>query len=165
MQAWEQRPVEVANLLNPAFCAVLIRQAIYGYSMTISEGMPFSLSFLILPLILHENTRSSLPKIYNPKTKLHAWIHKYPEIKAGLPDRVKTLQPYSREAILFGLQRHVLRVGDQGLFFIGQQKLKKLEWGKDSEPQICLKKSQLIGRLFSNTGDESMVYTVLGIQP
>jgi hypothetical protein len=165
MRVWEQRPVEVANLLNPAFCAILIRQTIQGYSVDFPQGMPYSLSFLILPLVLHENTRSSLPKIYNPKSKIHSWIHIHPEIKAELPDRVKSLKPYSQEAIIFGLQRKVFRVGDHGLLIITQKKLEKPKWDTGSEPQTCYKKSLQIGRLFANTGDEGIIFTLLGIRP
>jgi len=32
MRRWEERPIEVANLLNPAFCGRLLYQSIVGHT-------------------------------------------------------------------------------------------------------------------------------------
>ena len=53
MRRWEERPIEVANLLNPAFCGRLLYQSIVGHSEYESKDMPYVLFFLVLPLVLH----------------------------------------------------------------------------------------------------------------
>ncbi|WP_414577239.1 three component ABC system middle component [Anabaena sp. CCY 9402-a] len=60
MQSWEQRPLEYANLLNPAFCSIILHNAIKGYQNEKKQGMPYPLLFLLLPLVLHNSTRNAL---------------------------------------------------------------------------------------------------------
>ena len=40
---WSKRPQDVANLLNPAFDGLLLRQAAIGYEKEAESGMPFEL--------------------------------------------------------------------------------------------------------------------------
>jgi hypothetical protein len=56
MSAWNDRPTEIANLLNPAFCALLLAQAVRGYQEETKVGLPYALAFLVLPLVLHKPT-------------------------------------------------------------------------------------------------------------
>ena len=58
------------NLFNPAFCGDLLRVSITKYEDEIRQSMPFLLSFLILPLVLNKEPRSSI----NPHKNLHSWI-------------------------------------------------------------------------------------------
>jgi len=61
MIPWEHRPIEVANLFNPAFCGEVIRRCGAGYSAKLQTGMPYALAFLVLPIVLHPATRWSEP--------------------------------------------------------------------------------------------------------
>lgn len=58
---WDQRPQDVANLLNPAFDGFLLFQAIAGFQKEADDEMPFELAFLVLLFVLHEKTRTRLP--------------------------------------------------------------------------------------------------------
>ena len=69
---WSERPIEIAHLLNPAFCSTLLFESITGYKQENGSGMPFATAFLVLPVVLHKPTRDHLPK--SIATKLHAWI-------------------------------------------------------------------------------------------
>jgi hypothetical protein len=53
MKPWNQRPFEVRNLFNPAFCGMVLFRALHGFEEEDPAGMPFSLSLLVLPLCLH----------------------------------------------------------------------------------------------------------------
>ena len=57
MKRWDQRPFEIRNLFNPAFCGLILFRALHGYEEEDSRGMPFSLSLLVLPLCLHKESR------------------------------------------------------------------------------------------------------------
>ncbi len=62
LRTWENRSVISANLLNPAFCGEVIRRTIWGYnSNSENEKIPFSLLSLILPIVLHKDTREKMP--------------------------------------------------------------------------------------------------------
>ena len=61
MQPWISRVVEEANLFNPAFCATLMAKTVDEYQKKAQHHFPFSLAFLVLPVVLHRATRESLP--------------------------------------------------------------------------------------------------------
>lgn len=62
MKQWDQRPFEIRNLFNPAFCGVVLFRAMQSYEEENSQGMPFSRS-LVLPLCLQKILAKCLLKI------------------------------------------------------------------------------------------------------
>jgi hypothetical protein len=94
MIAWEERPIEVANLLNPAFCALLLRGTVLEYAKTASAGMDFPLVFMVLPIVLHKATREALPK--TTISKFHAWFQEHQALRIGFSTRVQQLAPFAR---------------------------------------------------------------------
>lgn len=60
MKRWDQRPFEIRNLFNPAFCGLVLFRALRGYEEEDARGMPFSLSLLVLPLCLHKDSREAV---------------------------------------------------------------------------------------------------------
>ena len=71
MKRWDQRPFEIRNLFNPAFCGLVMFRALNGYEEENVCGLPFSLSLLVLPLCLHKNSRDVIaanPRSYLLKT-------------------------------------------------------------------------------------------------
>ena len=51
MKRWDQRPFEIRNLFNPAFCGLVLSRALHGYEEEDARGMPFSLTLLVLPAL------------------------------------------------------------------------------------------------------------------
>jgi hypothetical protein len=161
--SWSKRPIEVARLLNPAFCAIMIHESISGYKQENNTGMPFALSFLILPLVLHKPTREILPR--DIRTKLHNWIHQNQDILVGLDTRIQQLVPYTREAIYIGLQSKILLVSENGFIDSVACGYEQLGWMSTSEPAMCKKKANFIGRWFSRVGDTATIFAILGVRP
>ncbi|BDA67679.1 hypothetical protein CAL7716_018450 [Calothrix sp. PCC 7716] len=106
MRSWQERPVEYANLFNPAFCSILLQNAIKGYQKEKKQGIPYPLLFLVLPLVLHISTRNALPK--TTVTKLHIWLQKQPEVRVGFAERASYLVPYTKEALAFRMQTGII---------------------------------------------------------
>lgn len=166
MQAWEQRPLEYANLLNPAFCSIILQNAIKGYQNEKKQGMPYPLLFLVLPLVLQNSTRNALPK--RIVTKLHIWLQRNPEARVGFGDRTRNLVPYTKEALAFGMQTGIISICDDGKFTWVNGKLKPIlavSWSSDTEPAICYKKAEFIGRWLAQAGEVSTIYIMWGICP
>jgi Family of unknown function (DUF6521) len=164
--SWEERPVEYANLLNPAFCSILLQNAIKGYQKEKEQGMPYALLFLVLPLVLHSSTRNVLPK--TTVTKLHIWLQRQPEARVGFSDRASNLVPYTKEALAFGMQTGIINLREDGKFTWVKGKLKAISavsWSSDTEPAICCKKAEFIGRWLAQAGEVSTIYTMWGICP
>ncbi len=160
---WSNRPLEVAHLLNPAFCSIVLRESILGYEEEAENGMPFPLSFLVLPMVLHKPTREILPK--SIATKFHSWVHKNQSVRVGFDMRARQLVPYTKEAIHFATQLEMLSFSEHGQLNAPKRRNKGLGWLSDSEPEICKKKARLVGRWFTRAGDPATIYAILGVKP
>lgn len=159
MIAWEERSVEVANLLNPAFCSLLIRDAVASYTKTSGAGIDFPLAFLILPLVLHKDTREALPR--TTASKFHIWFQEHQALRIGFLERAKSLAPFTREAIMFAMQRGALAIDDQGLLIAPKYRFKS---GTETvEMQSCRDKATFLGKWLSAAGSASYVLSTWGI--
>lgn len=163
MAVWKERPIEIANLFNPAFCAVVLRESVRRYVTVSKNPMPYPLMFLILPIILHQKTRSSLPR--NTNTKLHSWLHDNPAARVEFAERAERLIPYTKEAIIFGLQREILILDEQGNVNYVKRKLRTLNWQSGTEPDECVKKAAILGCWFAESGDTETIYALWGVSP
>jgi len=163
MRPWSKRPTEIAHLLNPAFCSILLREAIMGYEQEAGAGTPYTLSFLILPVVLHKPTRDLLPKTI--ATKLHSWIQENQNTRIGFADRVRWTIPYTKEALCYASKADLIRISDDGLLASNMKRLKKLSWPKTSESSLCVGKARFVGRWFSLAGDTATILAMWGVRP
>jgi hypothetical protein len=97
MKPWPERPFEIRNLFNPAFCGLVIIRALQSFEEEAADGMPFSLSPLILPLCLHKESREVITS--SPKSYLLRTFNMHPEILVRFPERTRSLLPYTFEAL------------------------------------------------------------------
>lgn len=164
LETWNERPQEIAHLLNPAFLGVLIRRAVAGYESASSNGMPFALTPFILPLVLHAETRNMLPTIM---TTFPTWLQEHRELLVEFPNRVEELVPYTREALIFALQRNALTIDAQGKFREGTSKMKgKTKYPeKSAEIGECWRRSEFVGRWLAEAGPVATVYGLVGVTP
>lgn len=159
---WEERPVELANLLNPAFCGLLIRDAAEGYQTTSGQGLPYALAYLVLPIVLYPPARTALPG--STASLLPSWLQEHPALQFQVTTRVPRMLPYSREAVLFGLQHNLLRVDDEGGLGPEVRRLPSL-FTSETEPGECRKAAGLVGRWFGKTPNPSLVLAMWGLRP
>jgi hypothetical protein len=166
MQEWRQRPPEVANLFNPAFCAVLLAKTVDAYSSTRGQGLPFELVFLVLPIVLHERTRSTLPRTIT--TPLLAWIETNQAELVGFPERARRLVPVTREAVMFGLAHEVMRMEDDATVSLGEAGIISTPSALRSlsvDVQECFKKSYFLGRWLAGAGTSATIMASWGVAP
>lgn len=162
MREWDLRPKEVAHLLNPAFCAILLRESAVGYQKETGRGMPYPLSFLVLPIVLHAPSRNVLPRTI--AKKLHAWIEENQMARVRFVERVRSLVSHTKESIIFACNGRILEILDSGgLAHLGRQP--KLPWGHNSESFFCCQKAHFLGRWFGHSGDLSTIFAIWGIKP
>lgn len=100
MNSWNKRTREVAYLLNPAFCGRMLYSAINAYSIKTKRAFPFPLVYLVLPLVLHKETRANI----NSRTQLHLWVQQHPQLLIDFPQRTTELIPITNEAVELLLQ-------------------------------------------------------------
>lgn len=157
---WTARPPEIARLMNPAFCALVMRASVKGYCDENTEGLPYALAFLVLPLSLHQRSRLALPKTV--ATRLAFWVADTPHLRMGLADRVRGLVPYTKEALIFALRDPLVQLVG-GRFIPAKRRLRAMPWPGSSEPSVCIEAAHLIGRLFARAGSAGTVLTTLGV--
>jgi hypothetical protein len=124
--------------------------------------MPYAAGFLVLPLVLHAGTRLILPK--TTATRLHSFIVNNPEVKVGFAPRVRSLRPFTKEGLIFALQKNVLSLSETGLLLEGSTAPSKLKVNTSPEVEECRKHAKRLGTLFSDV-DPSTLFLMWGIQP
>ena|SRR3972149_4917899 len=165
MKAWAQRPHEEAYLLNPAFCATVITASALAYSSVETVGMPFPLAFMILPTVLHKLTRESLPR--DTRTSLAAWLQENGMAKILFADRVISLKPFTREAVVFGAQHSWLAIQANGhlIALMKPRKMDLMVRKLDSEPRESVTRARFVGKWFALAGTAQTVMALWGIRP
>lgn len=163
LSAWDERPQELASLINPAFGALILNAAALGHIKETETGMPFIASFLVLPAILHKDTRVSLPRTL--RTKMHSWVADHGEIRAGFSSRARSIVPYTREALFFGANQRLLTLDNDGRLYGKKVSTTKANWAGEDEPAVCMKKAEFLGRWLGDAGDLSGIFAMWGIQP
>ena len=111
MKRWNQRPFEIRNLFNPAFCGLVLFRALHGYEEQDTRGMPFSLSLLVLPLCLHKDSREVIAR--SPRSYLLKTTEKNQQVMVGLADRVTQMLPYTFEGFGLLMERGCISVADR----------------------------------------------------
>lgn len=155
------RPIEILTLLNPAFCGQTILHCINKYEKFHSKGIPFSLVFFILPIILHKETRSRIPSV--TKSTFHYWLTNNSPILIDLSERIRKLVPFTKEALLFLSYHDTIKITNSRI------KIKNFNpktTDSDSiEIQECFKRAEVLGKWLAIAGTETTVYAMLGVTP
>lgn len=162
MKKWNERPFEIRNLFNPAFCGVVLLRALKGFEEIDNSGMPFSLALLVLPLCLHKATREIITN--NPKRYLLKTISENPQMLVGFAERTKNLLPYTLEALGFTMQLEAFKVTSAGRLKMQDDGIRKKIDGTQESIE-CQRVARIVGSNFARIGDRVTIYTTLGIRP
>lgn len=156
------RAREVAYLLNPPFCGRVLYSTIKTYNEKTSRALPFPLIYLVLPLILHKETRTNI----NSRTQLQLWVQRYPQLLIDLPQRIRELVPITNESVEFLLQTGKILLTPTGELEISptSKTLSKTKY-VDDEVSECLKKGEHVAKWFATAGKVETIYIELGVRP
>jgi len=159
----EKRAPEVANLLNPAFCSLLLYATIYEYQKKAKNGFPYTLTYLVLPLVLHKSTRERI----DSRTNMVVFTQRHPDVLVGFPGRARSLIPFANEALDFLFFREIVTINATRLTV--EKTISKTGVGKyaaaDQEIADCIRKAEHVGRWFAQMGAEENIYTAWGVKP
>jgi hypothetical protein len=162
MKRWDQRPFEVRNLFNPAFCGLVLFRALQGYEEVNPEGMPFSLALLVLPLCLQKDSRQVIAD--SPRSYILKTVEKNPQLLVGFADRTMDMIPFAFEAFGLLMERGCFVVSQDGRLQTVSDRVRKSLTGT-SESISCQRVARIIGKEFARIGDRVTVYTTFGIRP
>ena len=162
MKQWKYRPIEEANLFNPAFCGEILRRAIGAYNISAQNKFPYPLTYLVLPIVLHRPTREAIAL---QNRQLHVWLQNNQRVRVGFAERAKSLIPITNEALNFLLQIKSVSVDESaGLNLLRQPRAINNTYG-DEEIRDCFKKAALVGVWFARAGTAGNIYTMWGVKP
>jgi hypothetical protein len=165
MSPWPERSIEERHLLNPGFCTMLLWHAAQGYASERSMPMAIELSFLVLPFVLHQETRESLPT--NIRTSLPTWLAEHPIVRTRLGGRAATLRPFTKESLLFGGSHGLLSLAQDGVRANLDMKTRVSAALKLTSDEVreCAKRATFLGRWLERAGGPETVMALLGVRP
>jgi hypothetical protein len=165
MRPWRERSTEEAHLLNPSFCSLIISSAVGGHVEAGEPSMSYPLAFLVLPAVLHKATRERLPRGVN--TALSNWLEEHSDLLLRFPDRARSLAPFTREAILFGVAYHMIQVLADGTLMYGPTVYSTKQFLAETTDEVrdCVKKARFVGRWFAKAGSPATVMALWGVAP
>lgn len=161
MKSWFERSPEVSYLLNPAFCAGILYRSILSYKKECQRDFPFVLSYLVLPIVLHKETRQKI----KTTTHMQVWIQRNQELLIGYAKRSKSLVPITSEAIEFLLQNATISFNGDGIVITHPLKESKFKNISDEEMKECFKKADAVGKWFARNGTVENIYQSWGVRP
>lgn len=165
MTLWEQRSREERDLLNPGFCANLLWHAAGGYSDGSRESLSFEESFLVLPFVLHRETREGLPR--STRTSLAVWLDEHPLARGRVASRARLLVPFTNEALTFGGVHGFIRL-DGGVLHADmawKKAVTRVLRGSSDEVRVCAKRAGFVGKWFAESGSAATVLSLMGVCP
>lgn len=162
MKRWDQRPFEVRNLFNPAFCGLVLFRSLQGYEEENPDGMPFSLALLVLPLCLQKDSRQVIAD--SPRSYLLNTVEKNPQLLVGFADHARDLMPFALEAFGLLMEKGCFIVSQDGRLKTVPDRIRKSVTGT-SESISCQRVARIIGKEFARIADRVTVYTTFGIRP
>ncbi len=162
MKRWDERPVEIRNLFNPAFCGLILMRALCSYEEGDERGMPFSLVLLVLPLCLHKPSREILHA--GNRSYFLKLVAAHPELLVGFARRATDLLPYTFEALGFLMQMGLFTVDAPGRLKTVPDSMRKSVTGT-AETVSCQRVARFVGKEFARVGDRSTLYMTMGVRP
>lgn len=164
IKEWEERTPILANLLNPAFCGEIIRRFIKSYNdKSENNQVSFLLCFVVLPIVLHKDTREQLPKTTN--SHLLTWIDSKDALFIGFPNRVRDMKIYTKEAITFLLHHKAIVFNEQGTIETLPFRKKRFNGEDTEEAEEILKKVEFLGKWLTKVEDIKTLFSFLRITP
>jgi len=158
---------EYRALFNPAFCAVLLREACSGAEAESKsrhvEPLSFAESFLVLPAVLHEPIRRELPKTI--ATTFAAWLAENPLLRSQFASIAAVTKEITKQGLLFGSTHGALSLEAGKVRAAGSLKIQLSDFDEaNSEMGQCIRSARFTGRWLALAGDPTTLLALLGIR-
>ncbi|MFD0904771.1 three component ABC system middle component [Actinomadura sediminis] len=157
---WGRQPLIAAAMLNPALISAVLATAADGHQKEAEQGMPWSLSFIVAPLVLHRGTRQALPG--TKSTHLTTWLTRNAALRVGFPHRARALVDPVRQGLQFGLTHGVVMLEADRL---NGRVRRPRGFRPPDELDEILRKASFVGRWLARTGSTATVFAVFGVAP
>jgi ABC-three component (ABC-3C) system Middle Component 3 len=157
-----KRSTETRNLLNPAFCGLIYASIVDGYNSKSEGAIPFYLLYILMPIVLHKESRQTIPK--SSLTKFLTWIQQSEQIKIGLPERAISLKPFVSEAAIFlHGQGHIESDQKLGIRTTNTTKIKNIVKKSESIKEYT-RKAKTLGAMCGKNNSDLSILALLGVR-
>lgn len=166
MTPWDMRPIEVASLLNPAFCGWILMKCIETYEAEANSAFSYPLAFLTLPILLHRETREQISP--RQRVPMHAWLQEHPQAKIGFAERTRSLIPVTNESLALYLQNAAVALDESGSLRIRKHiDVDRFvrDYGELGDIMDCFRKAAIVGRWFARGGTPTTIFATWGVKP
>lgn len=166
LEKWRDRPIEEANLFNPAFLCALVHEFLKDYVKAQANGAPMTVVVIAMTVTLHRSSRERLPN--RTVTPLYGWLQENEDLLIGFAIRGKNIVPYIKEAILFGIATETLATGKGHCLLPGSKKAtfpNSFIEMTTPEMKSIIDRAKFMGRWLSNSGSEISVAAAWGVKP
>lgn len=165
MKPWTERTREEANLLNPPFCCAVLTSACIGFKEKSGKPLPFVLAFMVLPIVLHKDTRESLPR--TTRTSIPSWLLKHTEARIGFYERLMALKPHTREALRHGLDFDWIVMCESGHIrcMVTNNRINRAVRLLNGDAQECVSRGRFLGKWFGTIASTKTLMAFWGIRP
>ena len=161
LRPWTERPYLSGSILNPALIASILAWAAIRHRSSGRGEMPLAASLLVVPLVLHTETRRRLPT--TTRSHLTKWLSDNQDLAAAFPSRARRFAPHVLEGLRFGLRSGALSLSETG-GLIGQIPPSP-DLGADSELRAILTAAGLVGAWLGKAGTVANNYIMFGVAP
>ncbi|MHB8793181.1 MAG: three component ABC system middle component [Thermoleophilia bacterium] len=136
-----------------------------GYEEASIEPLPFALSFMVLPIVLHKNTRETLPR--TSRTSIPMWLQEHAEARLGFHERLMALQPITREAIQYGLAFNWISMSEAGGISsaVSDAMINRAIRSLVDDAHDCVQRARFLGKWFAAAASTETTMALWGIRP
>ncbi|ELI5735503.1 hypothetical protein RRK63_004246 [Vibrio fluvialis] len=152
---------EVTELLNPAFCALIYASIVEGYNSKSKSKIPIYLPYVLMPIVLHKESRRSIPR--TTRSKFHIWLQNEPQIVVGLTERVNSLENYVSKGSMLLKSNGFISLDDEfRVLLVNSIKLRKLIRNAEYISEYT-DSAKRLGTICGNFNSESTILALLGV--
>lgn len=148
-------------MLNPALGSLLISSCAWAHRHVSGRSLPIEYAFLVLPLVLHRSTRRELPS--NTNSLLTKWVAERPLVQAAFALRARSLVPFTREALRYGVGCQQIEMNGDGTLSGSAKRSAALE--PETELNELVRAAALVGRWLAKVERPSTLFALLGVTP
>ena len=127
--------------------------------------MPFEQAFVVLPAVLHKETRECLPR--SRRTSLADWIGRNALVQGTIVRIAERMVEHSREGMLFGARYGLTRVKGGRIHGDERWRTSVNRWlrGASEEVRLCARRAEFVGGWFADNASAAGVLALLGVRP
>lgn len=158
--------LDVFASTNPAFGALLVYSFVEGFASSAGCGPELVLAFLPVPIAASTAAATTFSGT-NVRTGLLEWLARSPELLIELPDQIREAVPISRRALIFGLQRGVIGLDDDGRITSRRSQLMRAprDPGGAGVARKPFTVAARLGQWCGTIGPATSIFSCLGIRP